>query len=203
MYRSKHYTVTDKRILKSFVHQFPLGNIIIPVQDDFPETTSIPLLLTENDDALELKGHIMKGSSHFEALKNGQKVLVIFNGPSGYISATSYPEPQRASTWNYMNVYVKGVLSISGKEGALENIRALTDRFENQDSESAYNKIPESYIQQLINEITGINITVQSIEGVFKLSQDKTLTTRKQIIEDLKKRNTAFDLMLAQYIEAN
>jgi predicted FMN-binding regulatory protein PaiB len=102
-----------------------------------------------------------------------------------------------------MNVYVKGVLSISGKEGALENIRALTDRFENQDSESAYNKIPESYIQQLINEITGINITVQSIEGVFKLSQDKTLTTRKQIIEDLKKRNTAFDLMLAQYIEAN
>ncbi len=54
---------------------------------------------------------------------------------------------------------------------------------------------------RLIKAIAGFHIEVESIENVFKLSQNHDEITRKQIIENLRKTNDYFAGEIAKEME--
>jgi transcriptional regulator len=67
------------------------------------------MLVEERDGKLILHGHIMRKTDHHKAFHENPQALVVFTGPSSYVSATWYTNPHMGSTWNYMSVHLRGI----------------------------------------------------------------------------------------------
>ena len=195
MYKLKYFTEEDHEKLISFMKEYSFATIT-GIGDEYPVATHVPLeIKIENGSdnyqpqttnyKLFFTGHIMKNSDHHKAFLKNKKVLVIFNGPHCHISASWYPNPVQASTWNYMTVHAKGEISFGDEAYTRQIVEALTNKYEGPDSESAFNKLPAEYIDRLVKAIVGFTIEVGSFDNVFKLSQNHEPETRQNIIEHL------------------
>lgn len=136
--------------------------------------THLPMRL--NGDALE--GHIAKANAHWRAAPCD--AVVICPGPEAYVSPTWYPskhEHQRGvPTWNYTALHVHGRLSVFEDAARLTALVSdLSDVHEQRHGSSwRLNDAPRDYIDRLIAGIVGVTVTIASIEGKAKLSQDKS-----------------------------
>ena len=184
MYKLPQFQEKDPSKVIAFMKQNSFA-IISSNGEPYPISTQIPLIVEEENGIVLLKGHLMKNTDHHKAfLKNG-KVLILFTGPHCYVSASWYDDAQSASTWNYMTVHTKGTLTFTDEEGTLAAIKAITNQYEAIDSPASFQHIPTSYIDKLINAIVGFTIGVETIDHVFKLSQNKTIAEQDNIIEKL------------------
>ncbi len=188
MYRMPYYQENDKQVLLDFMKKFPFATLIGADATGMPVATQIPFLFAEKDGQILLRGHIMKGTDHHKVWEGNNQVLCVFTGPHAYISASWYTNQQQASTWNYMTVQAKGSLQFLNQTALLQMLDELTSQFENNAaSPSLYQHLPEDYIQRLSKAIVAFEITISTLEGVFKLSQNKDQQSYQQIIEHLKK----------------
>jgi len=191
MYRHSYYTEQDEGIVFEFMQKNPFA-IVTGILDGSPVATHIPLEIKKENGDLFLTGHIMKGTDHNKAFLQNENVLVIFTGPHCYVSASWYVTKNVASTWNYMDVHAKGKIKFTDDEGTKKIIENLTKQYEPHGSEAAFHKLPAEYVNRMSKAIIGFHIKVESLENVFKLSQNRDEVTKKQIIENLKKTNEYF-----------
>lgn len=200
MYKLPYFTETDEEKVFEFMQKTTFS-LITGIYQGRPVATHVPLEVKRKNGKVILTGHIMKGTGHHKAFAENEKVLVIFSGPHCYVSASWYVKKNVASTWNYMDVHAIGNIRLVGEEETKKIIRNITNKYENEDSESAFNKLPEEYVDSLLKAIAGFHIEVESIENVFKLSQNHDEVTRKQIIENLRKTNDYFAGEIAKEME--
>jgi Transcriptional regulator len=59
----------------------------------------------------------------------------------------------------------------------------------------------EVYYQKMVDEIVAFRIEVNEVMGKWKLSQNRPLADRRQIIENLKSTNIPESLEVAEMIE--
>lgn len=200
MYKMDHFTEKNLDKVLAFMKENSFA-VLTGFGEMYPEATQIPLEIKSVNDKLFLSGHIMKKTAHHKAFEKNNKVMVVFTGPHCYVSADWYHNPQSASTWNYMTVQVKGTINFTDEAGTYEAIKAVTNKYEGTKTAAAFNNMPTEYISQLLKAIIGFKIEVESIENVFKLSQNKSLDEQKNIIFQLKKRGDENSLKIAIEME--
>ena len=200
MYKLPYFTEKNPEKVFEFMKKNPFA-IITGVFNDFPVATHVPLEIKKIDEKIILTGHIMKATDHYKAFLENQNVLVIFSGPHCYVSASWYVKKNVASTWNYMDVHVKGKIQFTDEEGTKKIIENITDQYEKSDSAAAFNKLPKDYVERLSTAIAGFNIEVESVDNTFKLSQNHDPETRRQIIENLRKTGNDNSLQIANEME--
>jgi transcriptional regulator len=188
MYKLPYFQELDPSKIIAFMKENSFA-IISSNGEKYPVTTQIPLIIEEENGKILLKGHLMKNTDHHKAFLENRNMLVLFTGPHCYVSASWYDETQSASTWNYMTVHAKGILTFTDDAGTLAAIEAITNQYEGIGSPSSFQKILTSYIDKLLNAIVGFTIEVKSIDHVFKLSQNKTTAEQVNIIEKLSIQN--------------
>ena len=187
MYKFSYFQEPDKNKVIEFMQANTFA-MITGMGDDYPVVTQIPLSVNIVNGGLELKGHLMKNTDHHKAFLKNNRVMVVFTGPHCYVSARWYNDPQTASTWNYMTVQVKGKIIFTDEAGTREAIEAVTNYYEETESPAAYKNIPEAYTASLVKAITGFYIEVDSMDHVFKLSQNKTIDEQQKIVDELMKQ---------------
>ncbi len=197
MYKLSYFTESDENAVIKFIEKNPFA-IITGILNGFPVATHVPVEIKKQNNQLVLTGHIMKETDHYKAFMQNENVLAIFTGPHCYISASWYVTKNVASTWNYMDVHARGKIKLTDDEGTKKIVESLTNKYESQDSEAAFHKLPAEYVNRLSNAIVGFHIEVDSLENVFKLSQNKDEETRMQIIENLKNTNGYFSGEIAK-----
>lgn len=176
--------------------------VITGFGEQYPVVSHIPLSVELNEDGrLFLYGHLMKNTDHHKAFEKNENVLVIFNGPHTYISASWYSNPQSASTWNYMAVHAKGKIKFTDEEGTYRAIEAVTNKYEGTESASAFHKMPKEYIMKMIKAIVGFSIEIESFENVFKLSQNHSAENKKSIVDHLQQRGDYHSDAIAKEME--
>lgn len=201
MYRMPHFTEKDKSKIIAFMKEHSFA-IITGFGEQYPVATHIPLEVIVNEDGkIVLSGHLMKNTDHHKAFVKNDNVLVIFNGPHCYVSASWYNNPQSASTWNYMTVHAKGKIMFTDDEGTFAAINAVTNKYEGVETAAAFNKMPKEYIMQMLKAIIGFTIEVESVDNVFKLSQNKTDHEQINIIEQLKNKGDTNSVNIATEME--
>lgn len=200
MYQLPYFTEKDQQKVMAFMHDHSFA-LITGFDGEFPVATQIPLIIEIKDDKIVLSGHMMKKTDHHLSFKKNSKVLVIFNGPHCYVSASWYNNPQSGSTWNYMSVHAKGTIHFTDEAGTYQAVRNVTNKYESADAAGAFNNIPQSYISPMLKAIVGFSIEVESIDNVFKLSQNKTVDEQTNIIAQLKKRGDDPSTKIALEIE--
>jgi transcriptional regulator len=190
MYNPSPFAEERIEVLRDFIGRNPLATIVTSGAEG-PEATHVPVILhPEIGSNGVLRCHFARANGHWKAI-HGAPVLAIFQGPEHYISPSWYPSKDEhgkvVPTWNYVAVHVRGRGRIFEDRGELiEHVKALTAL-----NESVFEKpwsvtdAPEDYVAALSKAIVGIEIPIDSIEGKWKMSQNRPEKDRRGVVAGL------------------
>ncbi len=200
MYDLPDYHERNETIIREFIAKYPFAFLTGSDDKGMPVATQVPVFIEEEGEKKFLRGHIMRNTDHHKAWVKNPNVLVVFTGPHCYVSATWYSNPHQASTWNYMSVHAKGVISFLDQEALIRMLRKTSLYFEkdNQASTTFFDNLTDEYTRPLMKAIVPFEIEIQSLENVFKLSQNRDEKSFENIIEKLKELGGDSGLIAAE-----
>lgn len=198
MYSLPYFKEHDRQEVLGFLRRHPFA-MLIGSAADRPVATQVPLLLKEKDHTLVLRGHIMRLTDHHKAFEKNPQALCVFTGAHTYVSASWYQDPQTASTWNYISVHARGRLRFLDNDQLMQVLEETTAVFENNpDSPSLFHKLPDNYVQKLATAIVAFEMEVESLENVFKLSQNRDRKSYENIISRLEQQDDGAQQVAAE-----
>ena len=207
MYKPSHFDESRTEVLHAFVAQHPLAAVVAAGAQGMI-ANHIPLMLEPGrGGAGSLKGHIARANSMWQDVPDGAEVLAIFQGPSQYISPNWYPSKREhgkvVPTWNYAVVHARGTIRWNHDLAWLRRlVGELTDRHERgQAAPWRVSDAPEEFIQQMLAAIVGLEITITSLSGKWKLSQNRNPADRAGVIAALAARSDAAAQEMALLVE--
>jgi len=103
--------------------------------------------------------------------------LLAVNGPDAYVSADWYVSPDQVPTWLYQSVHLTGTVRVLSDDELAVQIDTLSAKFENwllpkKPWTSA--KMTPARLEAMKKAIVGLVMTVEEVEGSFKLNQHKS-----------------------------
>ena len=190
MYKLPYFKEKDQGKVFEFIKSYPFAFLTGSTLAGRQVATQVPILVEEREGELFLQGHIMKNSDHYKAFSENPQALAVFTGPNTYISASWYSNPKMGSTWNYMSVHIDGKISFMNTTGLIAFMRKLTLEFEdgNSLSPSFYDNLPNDFLNNMMPAIVGFELKADTIENVFKLSQNRDEKSYQNIISKLEKK---------------
>ncbi|WP_266169669.1 FMN-binding negative transcriptional regulator [Dyella subtropica] len=202
MYMPRQFQEMRNDALQALIHAYPFATVVTAASTGFT-ANHLPL---EQVSETTLHGHVARGNELAKA--DGAEVLVIFQGPDAYVSPNWYPSKHETGrevpTWNYAVVHVHGRLRVIEDPAWLRALlERLTDRHEaGQAQPWRVADAPGDHTDKLLRAIVGLEITVERIEGKFKLSQNHPTANRAGVVDGLRQRthrhdNDLADLMIA------
>ena len=185
MYPPPKHQENDKVHLLEVIKTYPLATVI-SVKDNTPLITHLPLIYRETDG--KLIGHIDIYNPQTSLLKDENEVTVIFYGPQCYISPSIYTTTQ-LPTWNYVRVHLTGkVTKIESTAALKQSLITMTEFLEA--PEHQYVLEPDNpRLDKNLKYIKMFEITIDTWEGKFKLSQDKKPKDKENARQALIKAN--------------
>jgi transcriptional regulator len=208
MYLPPHFEEQRPEELRRLMLAHPLGELItfgprglsadhVPMEFD-PEPQPLGTL----------RCHVARANPLWREHQQEVEVLVVFQGPSAYVSPSWYPSKQETGkvvpTYNYAVVHAYGSLRVVDDPVWL---RAQVDRL-TQRHEAVLPKpwsiadAPEDYIQSMLRAIVGIEIEVTRLSGKWKISQNRSLADRAGVARGLGRTGDA-GADMAQLVNAS
>ena len=207
MYLPKHFEETRQPVLQALLHQHPLGLLITLDAGGAPLANPIPFMLEPQRGPLgTLVGHVARANPVWQAA--GQPVLVVFQGPEGYISPNGYASKQEhgkvVPTWNYATVQARGPLVVLDDAAAAHAlVRRLTDQHEARQARPwAVGDAPADYIASMLKAIVCIEIPLTALVGKYKLSQNRSAADQAGLVAGLQAQGDARALALAGWMQS-
>ncbi len=190
MYHFSYFKEKDKRVILEFIEEHPFAFMTGSNKSGNQVATQIPVLYEERNGELYFQGHMMRKTDHHKAYVENPNVLLVFTGPSCYVSASWYTNPQIGSTWNYMSVHASGQVNFMTNDELIKFMKKLTLKFENGNKESltVYDNLPDDFLTKMMPAIIGFELKVEKIDNVFKLSQNRDEKSYLNVISKLEER---------------
>lgn len=210
MYIPSTFAERDLPTLHAFVEANPLAALVTSSAADGLFATHLPLVLDRAAGELgTLVGHLARANPHARFASAGSiPCLAIFAGPQAYITPEWYLTKQQTGrvvpTWNYVAVHASGALRLREDPVFLrEHLEALTRRHE-ADRTPAWqvSDAPADYIEQQMKAIVGIEITIDRLEGKWKMSQNRSAADVEGVIQGLEASGTPQNQAVAAIVRA-
>jgi len=145
------------------------------------------VLLDPNRDDLTIVGHVGRPDDFILELGKTE-LLVIFQGPHGYISPGWYGDVQAVPTWNYVSVHLSGVPEVLSTQENLKVLEDLVAHFEEPLENPRGMWAPpndEAFVQRLEAGTAGFRLTPTRVVAKRKLSQNRSDAVLENIILEL------------------
>ncbi len=159
------------------------------------EANHLPFLLDgDAGGAGVLTAHVARANPVWQAVRDGDEVLVVFRGVHGYISPSWYPGKQethrRVPTWNYEVVHAHGTIHVRDDEKFTRGVVARLTRQHEADQAEPWKMgdAPPDYIAAELKHILGIEVRLSRLEGKRKLNQHHQPQDREGAIRGLESR---------------
>jgi len=179
MYIPKHFAEHDQADILRFIQANAFGTLV-KVDGGVPFASHIPFLL-EQGDTLTLSGHLAKANPQWQHLVANPQVLAMFQGVHAYVSPTWYAGAG-VPTWNYTAVRVYGKVRVIHDTAWLQaQVERLSHYYEG-DTPNAW--LP-SYPTKMLEAIVGFEITIESLQAKYKLSQNRSTVDQHNVIQAL------------------
>lgn len=187
MYHFSYFKAKDQQEILEFMNEHPFVFLTSSTTAGKPVATQIPVIIEERNGELFLQGHIMRKTDHHKCFEENENALAVFTGPSCYVSASWYSDQSMGSTWNYMSVHAEGKIRFMSADELLAFMRKFTLKFEggNTASKTIVDNLAPAYLDKMMSAIVGIEIKIERLENVFKLSQNRDETSFNNIIQKL------------------
>lgn len=191
MYDYPQYKEPEKEAILAFMKAHPFIMLIGSDKKGRIELTQVPVMIEDREGKLFLRGHMARKSSHHHAFDENPEVLAVFTGPHTYVSATWYSgSPNLASTWNYVSIHARGAIKWMTEEEMTGLLQQLSLHYEsyNNGATPVYENLPDDYRSKMIKAIIGFEVEVNSLENIYKLSQNRDERSYDNIVKELKGR---------------
>ncbi len=209
MYCPAHFAESRSEVLHALMREHPLATLVTMGEDGI-HADHVPLILeTADDGSPVLHGHVARANPMWKTLRSDVEALAIFHGPDAYITPSWYPTKREhgkaVPTWNYAIVHVRGPLRvIHDADWLRRQVDALTRQQERDFAEPwAVSDAPADYVEQMLAAIVGIEMTVGSLEGKWKSSQNQPEGNRAGAARGLQALGTDQARAMAQLISRN
>jgi transcriptional regulator len=143
-----------------------------------PVASALPFCLEYSSDGTPVVAfHVARGNA-LAALADGKsRWLIAVNGADTYVSPHWYASPDQVPTWLYQAVHLSGeVRTMSGQELG-QHLDALSAKFESWLApKPAWSRaeMTAGRREAMMKAIVGLVMTVEDVEGSFKLNQHKS-----------------------------
>lgn len=136
-----------------------------------------------------LRAHVARANPVWR--RDGAEVLVLFQGPSAYVSPSLYEEKRMSGkvvpTWNYAVVHAHGRLrTMDDPAWLLALLERLTASHEAGRAQPwTIADAPCDYVDALLKAVVGIEIVIDRLQGKWKASQNRPQADRERIAAGL------------------
>ncbi len=191
MYTPKHFDEIRPALLHGLVRAHPLGAVVTHGPDGL-DANHLPFEFEAASDNAPfgiLRAHVARANPLWR--HDGNPALVMFQGPSAYISPAFYEEKAISGkvvpTYNYAVVHAHGTLrAIEDPAWILALLERLTSHHEaGRAAPWSVHDAPPAYIDKLLAAIVGIEIRVDRLHGKWKLSQNRSAADQQRIAENM------------------
>jgi len=208
MYQPAFFREERLEVLHGLVAAHPLGLLVTRTKTGLI-ANAVPFLIDAAAGRLgTLKAHVARANDQWREFDPDFPALVVFQGADRYVTpswyATKRINGKVVPTWNYVMVQVGGRLIVrDDPQWLAAQIDALTSTHEaGRRRPWAVGDAPQAFVEAQIRAIVGLEIAIDSIEGKWKLSQNRTPTDRDGVVEGLRQESDAAALAMAQLVEA-
>ena len=188
-------------VLHHLITAHPLATLITAGSNGLMANL-IPFTLHLGGEHGILRAHLARGNKQLDALREGAEALVVFQGPECYVTPSWYPSKAEhgkvVPTWNFAMVQARGKSLVFDEATWIRaQIDEMTNNLEGQRKYPwAVSEAPDDFISAQLKAIVGIEIPILSIEGKWKVSQNRLPADRQGVINGLRAEQ-ACPLMLA------
>jgi transcriptional regulator len=143
-----------------------------------PIASQLPFYLSAAGDGTPLAlFHVARGNPLVQLADGASPWLLAVNGADAYVSADWYVSADQVPTWLYQSVHLTGTVRKLGENELAAQVDALSAKFEGwlapkQPWTTA--KMTPARLDMLKKAIVGFVMTVEEVEGSFKLNQHKS-----------------------------
>jgi transcriptional regulator len=178
-------------VLHGLIKTYPLATLITSGSSGLMANL-IPFSLHSGGENGILRAHLARGNAQLNALREGAEVLVVFQGPDCYVTPSWYPSKAEhgkvVPTWNY------AVVQVSGEPRVIDD----TDWIRAQIDELTYGQesgrkmpwkvsdAPEEFVAAQIKGVVGVEISIRTIQGKWKVSQNRLPEDHQGVMDGLK-----------------
>jgi transcriptional regulator len=206
MYEVAAFRETRVEVMQALIRAHPLATLV-SVSGGVAEANHLPLLVAPDPAPKgSLRGHVARANPLWRQLPEGE-VLAVFQGPQAYVTPSWYPSKREhgkvVPTWNYAVVHVRGPLVVhEDREWLRDLVSRLTLSQEAGRSQPwGVGDAPAEYIDRMLEAIVGIEIPVTSIEGKWKVSQNRVQADRDGVAAGLRGRGDAEAQSMARLVD--
>ena len=145
---------------------------------DKPVASALPFCLSFADDGTPIASfHVARGNPLARLGCGKSRWLLAVNGADAYVSADWYVSPDQVPTWLYQAVHLTGSVALMPEGELGPHLDALSAKFESWLTPKppwTVTKVSAGRQEMLKKAIVGLVMTVEEIEGSFKLNQHKS-----------------------------
>lgn len=160
-----------------------------------PLVSHIPFRLDEDGTSIEL--HLVRSNPIARAIRVALPAVIAVSGPDSYVSPDWYVMDDQVPTWNYVAVHLRGTLELLPPEelrGVLDRLSAdLEARLAPKPAWNAA-KMDPAALERLMRMIVPCRMTVGSIDGTWKLSQNKPAEARLRAADGVAEQGIGAEL---------
>ena len=183
MRRTPHFMLTDPDEVRRLINENPWATFVTNTAKGL-KASHYPIMVEDDPDTLSIVSHV--GRPDDLDLELGQhEMLVIVQGPHGYVSSGWYENGPAVPTWNHVTAHLYGTPEILSDD---ENWQVLTDlvhHFEDHSPHPHLLEDNEEYGRSIVSGTVGFRMRITRFDARAKLSQDKPAEVVGRVIDQL------------------
>lgn len=186
MRRTPVFTLTDEVELRRLIEQNPWITLVSHTSKGLV-ASHYAVLLDDTRDELAIVGHVGRPDERLHELGE-HEVMVIVQGPHGYISPSWYDADPAVPTWNFTSAHLSGVPEILDADENLRVLDRLVEHFEQHVDAPRLMRgtaTDSAYADAISAGTVGFRLVPTRIEAKSKMSQNKPAETVDRIISEL------------------
>lgn len=186
MRQNPSFAMADVAEIRRLIEHNPWVTIV-SAADGRLVASHYAVLLDPDRDDLTIVGHVGKPDDLIHGLGE-RELLVVVQGPHGYISPGWYGDVQSVPTWNFVSAHLSGVPELLTADENLKVLERLVARFESGMPQPRLMWEPPNdpeYVRRLERGTVGFRLTPTRIVGKRKLSQNRPDEVVENIIVEL------------------
>jgi len=206
MYLPSHFEEKRAEVLRHLMCEHPLGTLVTLGPQGL-NAEHVPQEFDPNPAPFgTLRCHLARANPAWREHAKEVEALVIFQGPSTYVSPSLYPSKRETGkvvpTYNYAVVHAYGPMHIVDDAVWL---RGLVDRLTRRHEAGRAQPwkvadAPEDYIEAMLRAIVGIEIPITRIAGKWKMSQNRPPPDREGVAKGLAAADDADAVAVSQLV---
>ena len=187
MRQNPSFTLASEDGVKNLIREHPWATIVSMTDASGLVASHYPVLLDEAADGIVLLTHVGRPDEIVHELGR-HEVLVIVQGPHGYISPGWYDANPAVPTWNFVTAHLHGTPELLDADENLRVLEALVDHFEGSMPEPRRMRgtvANSEYADRIATGTVGLRIPITRFVAKNKMSQNRPDETVDRIIGEL------------------